>query len=92
VIFGTRRHTPDGAISMPSFGDAYSDVEIAAVATYVTARFGCKAVAAHRAGRGGAKEANRAVRTLRRRLLSPGRLAVCAKRRDRCGPFQSDRL
>jgi mono/diheme cytochrome c family protein len=42
VISGTRRHTPDGAISMPSFGDAYSDVEIAAVANYVTARFGSK--------------------------------------------------
>ncbi len=42
VISGTRRYTPDGAISMPSFGDAYSDVEIAAVANYVTARFGSK--------------------------------------------------
>jgi mono/diheme cytochrome c family protein len=42
VISGTKRHTPDGAISMPAFGDAYSDTEIAAVANYVTARFGSK--------------------------------------------------
>ena len=27
---------------MPAFGDAYSDAEIAAVANYVTARFGSK--------------------------------------------------
>jgi mono/diheme cytochrome c family protein len=27
---------------MPAFGDAYSDTEIAAVANYVTARFGSK--------------------------------------------------
>jgi mono/diheme cytochrome c family protein len=40
VISGTRRETPDGAISMPAFGDAYSDTEIAAVANFVTARFG----------------------------------------------------
>jgi mono/diheme cytochrome c family protein len=43
VISGTRRHTPQDAVSMPSFGDAYSDNEIAAVANYVTARFGSKA-------------------------------------------------
>lgn len=42
VISGTRRHVPDGAISMPSFGDSYSDTEIAAVANYVTNRFGSK--------------------------------------------------
>ena len=42
VISGTRRHT-DGAVSMPAFGAAYSDAEIAAVANYVTARFGAKA-------------------------------------------------
>jgi mono/diheme cytochrome c family protein len=40
VISGTKRHTPDGVLSMPAFGDAYSDDEIAAVANYVTARFG----------------------------------------------------
>jgi mono/diheme cytochrome c family protein len=42
VIRGTRRHHPPDAISMPAFGDAYSDIEIAAVANYVTARFGSK--------------------------------------------------
>ncbi|HEV7633952.1 MAG TPA: cytochrome c [Bradyrhizobium sp.] len=43
VISGTRRRTPPGAISMPAFGNAYSDAEISAVANYVTARFGSKA-------------------------------------------------
>jgi mono/diheme cytochrome c family protein len=43
VISGTRRHTPANAISMPAFGDAYSDIEIAEVANYVTSRFGSKA-------------------------------------------------
>ncbi len=41
VIAGTRRQS-EGALSMPAFGDAYSDVDIAAVANYVTARFGSK--------------------------------------------------
>jgi mono/diheme cytochrome c family protein len=41
VISGTERHT-QGALSMPAFGSAYSDAEIAAVANYVTARFGSK--------------------------------------------------
>jgi len=40
VISGTMRHTPEDAVSMPAFGNAYSDDEIAAVANYVTARFG----------------------------------------------------
>jgi mono/diheme cytochrome c family protein len=40
VLSGERRHTSDGVVLMPSFGDAYSDTEIAAVANYVTARFG----------------------------------------------------
>ncbi|MEJ8570671.1 cytochrome c [Microbaculum marinum] len=40
VISGTVRHTPPGVISMPAFGDAYSNDEIAAVANYVTQRFG----------------------------------------------------
>ncbi len=40
VMFGTRRVTPQGVLSMPSFGSIYSDAEIAAVANYVTARFG----------------------------------------------------
>jgi mono/diheme cytochrome c family protein len=42
VISGTRRNTPANALSMPAFGNAYSDDEIAAVANYVTARFGAK--------------------------------------------------
>jgi mono/diheme cytochrome c family protein len=42
VISGTKRHTPKDAISMPAFGDAYSDAEIAAVANYVISRFGSK--------------------------------------------------
>jgi mono/diheme cytochrome c family protein len=42
VISGTRRHTPADAVSMPAFGHAYSDVEIAAVANYVTSRFGSR--------------------------------------------------
>jgi mono/diheme cytochrome c family protein len=42
VISGTTRHTPDGVISMPAFGGTYSDTEIAAVANYVTARFGAE--------------------------------------------------
>ncbi len=40
VISGTVRHAPPGVISMPAFGASYSDVEIAAVANYVTGRFG----------------------------------------------------
>ncbi|MGJ4944178.1 c-type cytochrome [Bradyrhizobium sp. HKCCYLS1011] len=42
VISGTKRLTPSGALSMPAFGNAYSDDEVAAVANYVTARFGAK--------------------------------------------------
>jgi mono/diheme cytochrome c family protein len=43
VISGTKRQTPADAVSMPAFGNAYSDAEIAAVANYVTSRFGSKA-------------------------------------------------
>ncbi len=42
VISGTKRHLPEGALSMPSFGNIYTDEDIAAVANYVTARFGSK--------------------------------------------------
>ncbi len=42
VISGTKRYTPQGIVSMPAFGNAYSDVEIAAVTNYVTGRFGVK--------------------------------------------------
>jgi mono/diheme cytochrome c family protein len=40
VIQGASLHTPHGQVFMPAFGDGYSDAEIAAVANYVTARFG----------------------------------------------------
>jgi mono/diheme cytochrome c family protein len=40
IISGTTRRAPQGVVSMPAFGSVYSDVEIAAVANYVTARFG----------------------------------------------------
>ena len=40
VLSGARRTAPGGTAFMPSFGAAYSDTEIAAVANYVTARFG----------------------------------------------------
>jgi mono/diheme cytochrome c family protein len=44
VLFdGARLHTPEGPVFMPTFGAAYSDTEIAAVAKYVTARFGMSA-------------------------------------------------
>jgi mono/diheme cytochrome c family protein len=42
VISGERRQTPHGVVMMPAFGQAYSDVEIAAVANYVTVRFGAQ--------------------------------------------------
>lgn len=42
VISGTKRHTPEDALSMPAFGRSYTDDDIAAVANYVTARFGSK--------------------------------------------------
>jgi mono/diheme cytochrome c family protein len=40
VLAGEVRHTAEGVVLMPSFADAYSDTEIAAVANYVTARYG----------------------------------------------------
>jgi mono/diheme cytochrome c family protein len=42
IINGVNRKTAQGTIFMPAFGDAYSDAEIAAVANYVTARFGAE--------------------------------------------------
>ena len=42
VLSGTKRLTPEDAVSMPRFGGVYSDVEIAALANFVTARFGAK--------------------------------------------------
>ena len=43
IVWGVTRQSPDGPVSMPAFGHAYSDAEIAAVANYVTARFGASA-------------------------------------------------
>jgi mono/diheme cytochrome c family protein len=43
IISGTRRFTPPGVVSMPAFGSSYTDTEIAAVANYVTGRFGSAA-------------------------------------------------
>ena len=43
VIGGAQRHAAGDAVNMPAFGGAYSDVEIASVANYVTARFGAVA-------------------------------------------------
>jgi len=40
VISGMTRRSATGPVIMPAFGAAYSDVEIAAVANYVTERFG----------------------------------------------------
>jgi mono/diheme cytochrome c family protein len=40
ILSGANRRTPEGELLMPAFGSAYSDTEIAAVANYVTARFG----------------------------------------------------
>jgi mono/diheme cytochrome c family protein len=42
IISGTQRLAP-GALSMPPFGSTYTDSEIAAVANYVTGRFGTAA-------------------------------------------------
>jgi mono/diheme cytochrome c family protein len=42
VLHGTARDAPGGKVFMPAFGHAYSDVEVAAVANYVTARFGAQ--------------------------------------------------
>ena len=42
VLQGTIRDIPDGKVFMPSFGGAFSDAEVAAVANYVTARFGAQ--------------------------------------------------
>jgi mono/diheme cytochrome c family protein len=40
VLSGTSRNSVHGGLYMPDFGSAYSDTEVAAVANYVTARFG----------------------------------------------------
>jgi mono/diheme cytochrome c family protein len=43
VLAGMKRSSPPGVTEMPAFGAAYSDSDIAAVANYVTARFGSSA-------------------------------------------------
>jgi mono/diheme cytochrome c family protein len=40
VLAGSSRQNLHGNVYMPDFGSAYSDAEVAAVANYVTARFG----------------------------------------------------
>ena len=42
ILFGGGRRPGEAGMAMPAFGDAYSDVEIAAAANYVTARFGAE--------------------------------------------------
>jgi mono/diheme cytochrome c family protein len=42
VLSGAQRQIAGGHVFMPAFGHAYSDLEIAGVANYVTARFGAK--------------------------------------------------
>ncbi|MBB3911989.1 c-type cytochrome [Sphingomonas desiccabilis] len=43
ILHGSEIRTPQGGASMPSFGRAYNDAEIAAVANYVLRHFGGKA-------------------------------------------------
>jgi mono/diheme cytochrome c family protein len=50
VIRGMVRDTPHGKVVMPAFGASFSDAEVAAVANYVTARFGAKASSITRGG------------------------------------------
>jgi mono/diheme cytochrome c family protein len=42
VVAGSSHNDVHGGLYMPDFGSAYSDTEIAAVANYVTARFGAE--------------------------------------------------
>lgn len=42
VVFGSGRQADSAGMAMPAFGNAYSDEEIAAVANYVTQRFGAQ--------------------------------------------------
>ncbi|MEJ1968222.1 MAG: cytochrome c [Rhizomicrobium sp.] len=42
VIRGLKMETPGGKVFMPAFGSTFSDEEVAAVANYVTARFGAE--------------------------------------------------
>jgi len=40
IVWGVNRQTPSGPVNMPAFGNSYSDTEVAALANYVTSRFG----------------------------------------------------
>ena len=42
ILSGAHRRTADAGATMPAFGSAYSDEEIASLANYVTARFGAQ--------------------------------------------------
>ena len=42
ILSGAHRRTADAGATMPAFGSAYSDAEIASLANYVTARFGAQ--------------------------------------------------
>jgi mono/diheme cytochrome c family protein len=42
ILSGAHRHAADAGATMPAFGSAYSDAEIASLANYVTARFGAQ--------------------------------------------------
>jgi mono/diheme cytochrome c family protein len=42
ILSGAHRRTANAGATMPAFGAAYSDVEIASLANYVTARFGAQ--------------------------------------------------
>jgi mono/diheme cytochrome c family protein len=62
IINGVNRKTPQGAVVfMPAFGDAFSDDEIAAMANYVTARFGAQ----------GAHLADKDIAQLRKQVAQP---------------------
>jgi len=43
VLAGMKRSSPAGVTEMPGFGAAHSDADIAAVANFVTTRFGSSA-------------------------------------------------
>lgn len=45
ILHGASLQSPQGEVFMPAFGKGYSDAEIAAVANYVTGRFGARASA-----------------------------------------------
>jgi mono/diheme cytochrome c family protein len=42
ILSGAQRRSSDAQATMPAFGGAYSDAEIASLANYVTARFGAQ--------------------------------------------------